>query len=69
MIVEISGGKGGLKAYLEHGKKKGRDLHRDQLDQRVVLFGDLDVFELATSTHGEDGQCYRAFVSDDGHIR
>ncbi|WP_426148743.1 LPD7 domain-containing protein [Polaromonas sp. DSR2-3-2] len=58
MIVEIGGGKGGLKEYLEHGKKKGRDLHRDQLDQRVVLFGDLDVFELATSTHGEDGHRY-----------
>lgn len=58
MIVEIGGGKGGFKEYLEHGKKKGRELHRDQLDQRVPLAGDLEVFEMATSTHGGAGQQY-----------
>ena len=49
MIVEISSGKGGFKLYLEHGQKKGRDQHRDQLDQRIALAGDLDVFQVATS--------------------
>lgn len=58
MIVEISGGKGGLKEYLEHGQKKGRELHRDQLDQRVALAGDLDVFEMATAAHGGEGDRY-----------
>jgi hypothetical protein len=58
MIVEVSGGKGGFKEYLEHGKKKGRELHRDQLDQRISLAGDLDVYELATTSHGGDGQLY-----------
>lgn len=58
MIVEIGGGKGGFKEYLEHGKKQGRDLHRDQLDQRVALAGDLDVFEMATSAHGGGGHHY-----------
>jgi hypothetical protein len=48
MIVEISSGKGGFKLYLEHGQKKGREQHRDQLDQRIALAGDLDVFEVAT---------------------
>lgn len=57
MIVEIGGGEGGLKEYLEHGRKAGRELHRDELDQRVPLFGDLDVFELATSYEG-DGKKY-----------
>lgn len=58
MIVEIGNGKDGLKEYLETGKKKGRELHRDQLDQRIPLFGDLNVFELATSTHGGTGTKY-----------
>lgn len=58
MIVEISSGKGGFKLYLEHGQKKGRDQHRDQLDQRIALAGDLDVFEVATSVGGADGYKY-----------
>lgn len=57
MIVEISSGKGGFKLYLEHGQKKGRDLHRDQLDQRIALAGDLAVFEMATAVQG-DGYKY-----------
>lgn len=58
MIVEISSGKGGFKLYLEHGQKKGRDQHRDQLDQRIALAGDLDVFEVATSVGDGDGYKY-----------
>lgn len=58
MIIEIGGGKGGLKEYLENGQKKGRELHRDQLDQRIPLFGDLNVFDLATNIHGGDGVKY-----------
>lgn len=58
MIIEVGGGKGGLKEYLESGRKKGRELHRDQLDQRIPLFGDLEVFELATSNHEGEGHRY-----------
>lgn len=58
MIVEIGGGVGGFKEYLETGQKKGRELHRNQLDQRIPLFGDLDVFEIATATHEGSGQRY-----------
>lgn len=58
MIIEVGGGKGGFKEYLETGQKKGRELHRDALDQRIPLFGDLNVFELATSTHGSGGRTY-----------
>lgn len=57
MIVEISSGKGGFKLYLEHGQKRGRELHRDQLDQRIALAGDLVVFEVATAAPG-DGYKY-----------
>ena len=58
MIVEAGGGKGGFKDYLENGVKAGRDFHRNELDQRVPLVGDLDVFELATSLHPGDGRTY-----------
>lgn len=58
MIIEVGGGKGGFKEYLETGQKKGRELHRDALDQRIPLFGDLNVFELATSAHGSGGHTY-----------
>ncbi len=58
MIVEIGGGQSGLKEYLETGQKKGRDLHRNQLDQRIPLFGDLDVFDITTSSHEGEGQRY-----------
>lgn len=62
MIIEVGGGKGGFKEYLETGQKKGRELHRDQLDQRVPLAGDLDVFELATSAHVGTGRTYDHFT-------
>jgi len=58
MIIEVGGGKGGFKEYLETGQKKGRELHRDQLDQRIPLAGNLDVFELATLAHAGTGQTY-----------
>lgn len=58
MIIEISSGKGGFRRYLEHGQKRGREQHRDELDQRIALAGDLAVFELATSSGEGDGQKY-----------
>lgn len=58
MIIEFGGGEGGFKEYLETGQKKGRELHRDQLDQRIPLFGDLNVFEIATLSHEGEGKRY-----------
>ncbi len=58
MIIEISSGKGGFRRYLEHGQKRGREQHRDQLDQRIALAGDLAVFEVATLSGEGDGQKY-----------
>ena len=62
MIIEPGGGKGGFKDYLENGIKAGRDFHRNELDQRVPLFGDLDVFEVATSLHQGNGRTYDHFT-------
>ena len=70
MIIRVGGGSGGLKNYLETGKKVGRELHRDQLDQRVPLFGDLNAFELITSMQKGDGQKYDHFTLafDENHV-
>jgi len=39
----VSGRHDGVKQYLEEGRKVGRELDRDDLDERVVLVGDLDL--------------------------
>lgn len=42
MLTRISGGREGIKEYLENGHKQGREFSRDELDERVILAGDLD---------------------------
>lgn len=42
MIIEIRGGEEGAANYLRTGKKAGRGYTRDELDERVVLAGDLN---------------------------
>lgn len=70
MIIRVGGGSSGLKKYLETGQKVGRELHRDQLDQRIPLFGDLNAFELITSMQGGDAQKYGHITLsfDENHI-
>ncbi|WP_320533862.1 LPD7 domain-containing protein [Robbsia andropogonis] len=43
MLIRPSGRHDGVKQYLEDGQKIGRSLSRDELDERVVLAGDLDL--------------------------
>ncbi|KKB60792.1 hypothetical protein WM40_27165, partial [Robbsia andropogonis] len=43
MLIRVSGRHDGVKQYLEDGQKIGRSLSRDELDERVVLAGDLDL--------------------------
>ncbi|GBL45075.1 hypothetical protein SFMTTN_0879 [Sulfuriferula multivorans] len=43
MLIRIRGGNDGVKAYLENGQKNGRQFNRDELDERVVLAGDLEI--------------------------
>lgn len=42
MLIRISGGASGIKEYLEHGQKQDRFYSRDELDERVILDGDLN---------------------------
>lgn len=43
MLIRVSGYKNGVKEYLEEGNKAGRDYSREELDERVILSGDLDL--------------------------
>ncbi len=58
MVIRPSGGKGGFQDYMENGQKAGRDYHRDELDQRIPLIGDLSVFEQITTRHSGEGTKY-----------
>lgn len=42
MLIRVRGGRGGIKEYLENGHKQGREFERDDLDERVILAGDLE---------------------------
>ncbi|MBN3786090.1 hypothetical protein G3N94_04165 [Burkholderia sp. Ac-20353] len=42
-MIRVTGRHDGVKQYLEEGRKVGRELDRDDLDERVVLAGDLDL--------------------------
>lgn len=60
-IIEYGGGFDGakFKKYLEDAKKHGRELGgRTVMDERAVLFGNLDVFEKITSAMENEGELY-----------
>lgn len=52
MIIEISGGSSGISEYLESGVKTGRDFTRDELDQRIILQGDIDTLDDVIDSFG-----------------
>ncbi len=43
MLIRIKGGTRGIKEYLETGQKKDRDFNRQELDERLILDGNLNV--------------------------
>jgi len=43
MLIRPQGRHDGVKEYLEAGRKVGRELERDEMDERVILAGDLDL--------------------------
>lgn len=43
MLIRVSGYNAGAQEYLEEGTKAGREFSRDELDERVILYGDLDL--------------------------
>jgi hypothetical protein len=43
MLLRAKGRHDGVKEYLEKGRKLGRELERDEMDERVILAGDLEL--------------------------
>jgi hypothetical protein len=43
MLIRVRGYHDGIKAYLEQGQKQDREFERDEMDERVILAGDLDL--------------------------
>lgn len=56
MLIRVKGYNDGGKEYLEEGKKSGRDLTREELDDRIVLYGDLDLTQMIYRQIPDKGQ-------------
>jgi hypothetical protein len=58
MLVRIYGGSSGIKEYLEEGHKQGREHTRDELDERIILDGDLNLTDSVINNMNNDGERY-----------
>lgn len=56
MLIRCNGYNSGVKEYLEGGMKSGRDLSRDELDERIILDGDLELTERIYKNIPDKGQ-------------
>ncbi len=64
MLIRISGDVSGIKEYLESGQKKDRYFSRDDLDERVILNGNLDIVDnVIKSMSGEGERYFRMILS------
>lgn len=58
MLIRISGGVDGIRDYLENGQKQGREFSRDDLDERVILAGDLETTDTIIQQMDNEGDRY-----------
>ncbi|KOE79461.1 relaxase [Vibrio alginolyticus] len=58
MLIRVNGGSSGIKEYLEEGIKNGRDYSRNELDERVILEGNLQRTDDIIKTMEGDAQRY-----------
>lgn len=58
MLIRVGGGSSGIKEYLETGQKQGRSFTRDEMDERVILAGDLDITDSIIQHMDTDGERY-----------
>lgn len=58
MLIRVRGGDAGIKEYLEEGRKDGRDFSRDELDERVILSGDLELTDAVINSMEKTGERY-----------
>ena len=58
MLVRITGGSEGIAEYLANGQKAGREFTRDELDERVILDGDLELTDTIIKGMEKEGERY-----------
>ncbi len=58
MLIRVRGGSSGIREYLERGIKSGREYSRDQLDERVILAGDLPLTDTVINDIQREGERY-----------
>lgn len=58
MLIRITGGSAGIAEYLETGQKQDRDFTRDDLDERVILDGDLELTDTVIKGMAKEGERY-----------
>lgn len=58
MLIRVRGGSAGIKDYLERGRKDGREFSREQLDERVMLSGDLVITDTIINDMQREGERY-----------
>lgn len=62
MLIRVRGYHSGAKEYLEDGQKQDRSLHRDELDDRLILSGDLDITKMIYESINSDADRYYSVV-------
>jgi hypothetical protein len=58
MIIRFNNGKAGIKNYLETGQSKDRFYDRDELDERLVLSGNLNIIDHVINNIDNSGEKY-----------
>ena len=58
MLIRTNGGKSGIKEYLEKGQKHDRYFTRDDLDERYIINGDLEIVDKLISGIQSNGEKY-----------
>ncbi|KPX16240.1 putative Relaxase, partial [Pseudomonas syringae pv. daphniphylli] len=56
VLIRVRGYNAGVQEYLEEGTKSGREFTRDELDHRVILYGDLDLTRVVYESIEDKGQ-------------
>lgn len=58
MLIRITGGREGIAEYLVRGQKQDREWGREELDERVVLDGDLELTNAVVKGMEKEGERY-----------
>ncbi|MBN3733195.1 relaxase/mobilization nuclease domain-containing protein, partial [Burkholderia sp. Tr-20390] len=58
MLIRVSGYHDGVKEYLENGQKQDREFSRDEMDERVILAGDLEITNEIIQSIESEGERY-----------